>query len=202
MSNAIDIYRGEKLSKFVNKKRKDFEWRTNDELLVSYALGKTMGQMVYTSEVAQKAREYTLARMICNAVFEADIELIQTIVTRIDGTIPAEGKQEQYATAFGDALEEVMEMDIGEQMNVAPEDKPIIAMAKAVIYAATNRVGSNVAKRKERNMAAKMILERTGGRKVSPTPLQLETVYVEPEWMQLEGGKDASENVGGEDPAE
>ena len=202
MGKAIERYKGEQLANYVNKDKRSYEWRTNDELLVSYALGKTMGDMVHTSEVAQKAREYTLSRMICNAVFEADIELIQTIVTRIDGTIPAEGNQEKYATAFGDALNEVLEMPTGQQMEVDQDDIPIIAMAKAVVYAATARVGSNVAKRKERNMAAKMILERTGGRKVAPTPLLVETVYVEPDWMQLEGGENASGNVGGEDPAE
>jgi len=196
MGAAIEKYRGDKLAAFVNKNKRSYEWRSNDELLVTYTLGRTMGDIVRTSEIAQKAREYTLSRMICNAVFETDIELIQTIVSRIDGTIPAEGKQDQYATAFGDALEEVMELSLGEQMNVTPEDTPITAMAKAVVYVATNRVGSNVAKRKERNMAAKMILERTGGRKVAPTPLQLETVYTEPDWMRLsEGGEKSDEQV-------
>lgn len=194
MSRAIQRYRDEKLANFVGKNKRSYQWRTNDELLVSYALGKTMGEMVYTSEVAQKAREYTLSRMICNAVFEADVELIQTLVTRIDGTIPAEGNQGNYATAFGDAIDEVLEMDIGDQMNVLPEDTPILAMAKAVIFTATNRVGANVAKRKERNLATKMILERTGGRKTSPTPLQIETVYVQPDWMGLPEGGEQSEH--------
>ena len=194
MSSAIQKYRGDKLSEFVNKNKRSYEWRTNDELLVSYALGKTMGEIVHTSEVAQKAREYALARMICNAVFETDVELIQTIVTRIDGTIPAEGTQGMFATAFGDALDEVLEYTKAEQMEVTEDDTPIIAMAKAVVYLATNRVGSNVAKRKERNLAAKMLLERTGGRKTSPTALQSEIVYVEPEWMGLPEGEENEEN--------
>lgn len=180
-------------ARFRRKDGADYEWRSNDELLTDYALVKTMGQLVKTSESAVKARDYTLARMICNAVFEVDIELIQTIVSRIDGTIPAEGKTNSYATAFGDALEDVLEFSSKEQMEVTPDDTPIIAMAKAVVYCATNRVGSNLARKKERNLAARMLLERTGGRKIAPTPLQLETEYIEPEWMQLPSGEDNDE---------
>lgn len=177
-------------ARFRRKDGADYEWRDNDELLTDYALTKTMGDLVRTSEIAIKARDYALSRMICNAVFEVDIELIQTIVQRIDGTIPAEGKTDSYATAFGDALEDVLEYTQAQQMEVTPEDRPIIAMAKAVVYAATNRVGSNLARKKERNLAARILLERTGGRKIAPTPLQIETVYVEPDWMKLpEGAK-------------
>jgi len=176
-------------ARFRRKDGADYEWRSNDELLTDYALLKTMGDLVKTSENAIKARDYALSRMICNAVFEVDIELIQTIVQRIDGTIPAEGKTDSYATAFGDALEDVLEFTSKEQMEVVPSDTPIIAMAKAVVYAATNRVGSNLARKKERNLAARMLLDRTGGRKTAPTPLQLETVYVEPEWMKLPEGE-------------
>jgi len=182
-------------ARFRRKDGADYEWRDNDELLTDYALSKTMGDLVRTSEVAIKARDYALSRMICNAVFEIDIELIQTIVSRIDGTIPSEGNTDKYATAFGDALEDVLEYSNAEQMEVKETDRPIIAMAKAVVYAATNRVGSNLARKKERNLAAKMLLERTGGRKVAPTPLQLETVYVEPKWMGLPKGGEDSEQV-------
>lgn len=175
-------------ARFRRKDGADYEWRSNDELLTDYVLTKTMGDMVKTGEAAVRARDYTLAKMICNAVFEVDIELIQTIVSRVDGTIPAEGKINSYATAFGDALEDVLEYSKSEQMEVTPDDPPIIAMAKAVVYCATKRVGSNLARKKERNLAAKILFERTGGRKIQPTPLQIETKYVEPEWMSLPEG--------------
>ena len=69
-------------------------------------------------------------------------------------------------------------------MKVYPDDAPIIAMAKVLVHVASQPVGGNYAKRKERNLAASMVLERTGGRKVEPTRPLLETRYIEPDWME------------------
>lgn len=150
-----------------------------------------MGDVVRSREQAANAKEYTVACMVFNAVFELDVDLIRTIALRIDGTVPEESKREGFANILGDALEDVLSYDKKEQTKIVPEDSPVIAMAKALVHIGTQPCGSNYAKRKERNLAAQMILERTGGRKVSPTKPLLETQYVAPDWMRL-GEEDGS----------
>lgn len=172
---------------------------TLDNYLTEVCLMRTMGDVVHSREVATNAKQYTVASMIFNAVFEMDVDLIRTIALRIDGTVPEESKRDGYANLLGDAIEDVLSYEQAVQLQVTPGDSPIIAMAKALVYIGTQPCGSNYAKRKERNLAAQMILERTGGRKVQPTMAQIETKYVEPEWMRLSGGQDAEpDGSGGE----
>ena len=154
---------------------------------------KTMGDVAYGREASTNARSYTVTSMIYNAVIELDVELIKTIILRIDGTVPSEKNRESYANLFGDALDDVMNYDRAWQMKVTSEDTPIIAMAKALVYIATQPVGSNFQKRKERNLAANIILERIGGRKIEPKKLAIETVYIEPDWMQLPQGEESED---------
>lgn len=163
---------------------------TLDNYLTNICLNSTMGDVVRSRDIAQNAKQYTVASMIWNAVFEMDIDLIRTIALRIDGTVPEESKRDGYANLLGDAIEDVLSYEQATQLAVLPEDKPVIAMAKALVYTGTQPCGSNYAKRKERNLAAQMILERTGGRKVEPVKPLLETKYVEPEWMQLPEAKE------------
>lgn len=163
---------------------------TLDDYLTNVCLMRTMGDVVRSRDIATNAKQYTVASMIYNAVFELDIDLIRTIALRIDGTVPEEDKRDGYANLIGDAIDDVMSYELATQMKVTPDDPPIVAMAKALIYVGTQPCGSNYAKRKERNLAAQMILERTGGRKVQPTRAQIETQYVEPEWMQLSPGEE------------
>lgn len=163
---------------------------TLDNYLTNVCLSRTMGDVVRSREIATNAKQYTVASMIFNAVFEMDVDLIRTIALRIDGTVPEESKRDGYANILGDAIEDVLSYEQAVQLQVTPQDPPIIAMAKALVYIGTQPCGSNYAKRKERNLAAQMILERTGGRKVQPTALQVTTEYVEPDWMQLASGKD------------
>lgn len=190
----------------MNAQRKDTEKNTEivvtreydttlDNYLTFVCLGRTMGDVVRSREVATNAKQYTVASMIFNAVFEQDVDLIRTIALRIDGTVPEESKRAGYANILGDAIEDVLSYERAVQLQVTPQDPPIIAMAKALVYIGTQPCGSNYAKRKERNLAAQMILERTGGRKVQPTTLQVTTEYVEPEWMQLSSGKDGEDDA-------
>lgn len=163
-------------------KSADYE-QTIDHYLTMVSLDRSMGDVCKSREHASNAREYAVNSMLFNAVFETDVELIRTLATRIDGTIPEEGKREGYANILGDAIEDVLAYEAAEQMKVVPEDKPIIAMAKVLVFVASEQAGNNMTKRKERNLAASMILERTGGRKVQPTKPLIETKYVEPEWL-------------------
>ena len=172
---------------------------TLDGYLSDVCLLRTMGDVVRARDVATNAKQYTVASMVCNAVFECDVDLIRTIATRIDGTVPEEDKRDGYANIMGAALEDVLSYERADQMMVKPSDSPVIAMAKALVYIGTQPCGSNYAKRKERNLAAQMILESCGGRKVEPTRIEAQIEYIEPEWMQLaatEGEGDADEGSG------
>ncbi len=153
--------------------------------MADVCLFRTMGDVVKAREIATNVKQYTVNSMIFNAVFEMDVDLIRTIALRIDGTVPEEDKRAGFANIFGDAIEDVLDMNMTDQANVVPNDPPVIAMAKALVYIGTQPCGSNYAKRKERNLAAQMILERCGGRKVQPTRIEAQIEYVEPEWMQL-----------------
>ena len=163
---------------------------TIDMYLSRIVLERTMGDVVRMRESAQNAKSWTVNSMIFNAVFELDVELIKTIVTRVDGTVPDEGKREGYANLIGDAINDVLESDSPAQLKVYPDDPPIIAMAKVLVHVASQPAGGNYTKRKERNLATTMILERTGGRKVEPTKPMIEAKYVEPEWMRLGEGSE------------
>ena len=176
--------------------RKEYD-TTLDNYLANTCLGMTMGDVVRSRDVATNAKQYTVASMIYNAVFEMDVDLIRTIALRIDGTVPEEDKREGYANIIGAALEDVLSYEQARQLKVVPNDPPVIAMAKALVYVGTQPCGTNYAKRKERNLAAQMILERCGGRKVQPTRYEAQIEYVEPEWMQLgQGEEDSSGSVG------
>lgn len=159
-----------------------------DNYLSEVCINRTMKDVVEGREHANNAKAYTINGMVFNAIFELDVDLIKTIATRIDGTVPEEGKREGYANILGDAIEDVLSYNRKEMLQVVPEDPPVIAMAKVLVYVATQPAGANFAKRKERNLASQMILERTGGRKVQPVKPLLETKYVNPEWMEIGDG--------------
>lgn len=169
------------------KARKEYDMSI-DNLLTTLCLDRKMGDIVKNRDKATTARAYTVNSMVFNAVFEMDVELIKTIATRIDGTVPDEGERSGYANLIGDAIDDVLSYTKAEQLSITPNDPPIIAMAKVLVVKATEQVGPgmNVAKRKERNLAASMVLERTGGRKTQPTRPALDTKYVEPDWMSDE----------------
>lgn len=164
---------------------------TVDEYLSRVVLEHTMGDIVKHREHSKTARDFAVNSMVFNAVFEMDVDLIKTIATRVDGTVPNEGQRSGYANLLGDAIEDVLSYESREMITVTPQDPPIIAMAKVLVYVATKQAGTNYMARKERNLASSMILERTGGRKTAPTKPALETKYVEPDWMGLpEGSED------------
>ena len=172
--------------------RKEYD-TSLDNLLTTTALEKTMGDVALGRERSHNARGFLVDCMFFNAVIEKDVDLIKTLATRIDGTVPEEDKRDGFANILGDALEDVLSYEQPQLLSVSSEDSPIIAMAKVLVYVAACPVGNNVQARKSRNLAAQMILERTGGRKTSPTKHQLETVYVQPLWMGT--GEQEDQNV-------
>lgn len=173
----------------ITKRREELKKGQLDDYLLRVCLERTVGEMMRMREESENARAYFAASLIYNAVFEKDIQAINQIVWRIDGTAPRTAERKDYANIFGDALDDVLDYDRGDQMKVYPDDLCIVAMAKVVIYIALQPVGFNVAKRKDQQTAIDMVLTRTQGRKTEPTKLLDQAEYVAPEWMRLPENK-------------
>lgn len=157
---------------------------TIDEHLQQTILFKTIGEVLQLHEQATNAKALFVAHLIFDAVFNYDIQALKQIVNRVDGGIPDAQKRKHYANIFGDALEDVLGYTDKNQLKIQPGDICIIAMAKVVVWVSMSDPGNNMQKRKDKNDAIQMILERTGGRKSEPTKQLITTNYVNPEWMQ------------------
>lgn len=154
-----------------------------DEYISKMCLEYPISSMLQ-ARAATNARTYYAASLIYNAIFDMDMGLINQIANRIDGTVPNSEDRDSYANIFGDALEDVMDYDSADQFTIFPTDSCIIALAKATYVIATSEVGTNVQKKKDRQLANDLILNRCGGKKTEPTRPLIETVYVEPDWMK------------------
>lgn len=144
-----------------------------------------MSEIVRSREAASNARAYFVANLVCDAVFNQDIDVCKQIITRVDGAVPDEESRTGYANIFGDALEDVLGYEEARRLEVFPEDLGIIAIAKVVIFKSMADVGRNFQMRKAKNDAIDMILNRVGGRKTKPTKPLLETTFEDPDWMKL-----------------
>lgn len=135
-------------------------------------------------ETARNARHYFAARLICNAVFEQDIDILNEIVKRIDGAVPDKDDRTLFANLLGDAIEDVLDRETADQMSLDPDDPTIIALAKVVVWMAVRSVGNNVQAKKDRHKAASIVLDRTGGKRSEPVRDVVKLDYVEPDWMK------------------
>ena len=61
------------------------------------------------------------------------------------------------------------------------EESPIISMAKTIVRVATDTVGNNIAKKKDRQTAVDIIFNRCGGAKIEPVADTAEIEVVEAE---------------------
>ena len=156
---------------------------TIDELYQQTALFKTVGELVRLYQSSLNAKAYFVARTLLDAIINKEIQTIKQIIGRIDGGVPDAQKRKHYANIFGDALEDVLAYPDIEMMALQPEDYVIIAMAKVVVWVSMSDPGNNAQKRKDKQDAIQIILERTGGRKSEPTKQLTTTNYVNPEWM-------------------
>ncbi len=150
---------------------------------------RSIGDVVLLRESATNAKQYWAASLIVDAVFECDIGLIEQIATRIDGTVPADVERDKFANLVGDALDDIMDYTNVELLTVQPDDKSIIALAKAVYFISIDHPGKNLNKKKDKHKAVEMVLNRVGGRKTTPKKELILTNYVEPEWMSLPQGE-------------
>lgn len=147
-----------------------------------------MGQAVRISEgrmprigfpgYEQNAAQHLVAQMFTDAVFNQDIRTIATIINRIDGGLPKDTEVDDYQTLFGDAMAQVLETDKASQLKVTPDDTVMLALCKSLYDLASQdlywdpvehrRCKPSTDRKKDRDTALRMVLERAGGRKTTP----------------------------------
>lgn len=172
----------------IEKRRKNYEYRSLDDYITDTVLGKTLADVMNMRVEAPTARSAFVANLISQAVFDLDIGLISEIVKRIDGLAPSKGDIDAFSNIFADALSDVLEYTQADQLRIYPGDTPIIALAKATIAVATSDPKNNMQARKDRQKAVSMILDRVEGRMSEPAkPVELPE-YAEPEWLGLSEG--------------
>ncbi len=163
---------------------------TIDNMLYKRAINCSLGEIVTRRESSENVRSYLVDTMIIDAIMGLDIELIDKLVHRIDGSVPKEDSYDKYANLFGRALDLVLDMKVDEQVTISPTDNVLIAMAKAAVYVALTTPSNSVQKMKQKHAAIDMVLDRTGGRKTAPRMLESVTVYEKPSWMTLPSAGD------------
>lgn len=167
-----------------------------DEYLTSICLERSIGDVVKSYESASNARAYWTNALFVEAVFNRNISVIDLIANRVDGLVPAEGERYKYANLLGDAISDIMQYkSMKETVTVYPEDPCILALAKAIYAISVQDAGNNYGKKKDKQKAIEIILERTGGRKTEPTKNLIETKYVEPEWSRLPKGEEDGQDT-------
>lgn len=133
---------------------------------------KTIG---FPSGSGSNAAMYLVARLFTDAVFNQDIRAIQLIINRIDGGLPKDTEIDDYQTQFGDCLNAVMNCTNGTQLKVMPSDTVMMALCKSLYdlaiqdiyydYSKDRPCKPSPDKKKERDAAMRIVLDRTGGRK-------------------------------------
>lgn len=180
MSTRSDNVRNEML---LPTKAAENDARGIDEYLTTACLERSIGAMNKLREEAPNVRTQFVASLICNAVFEMDVDAIAQIAERIDGGVPEKGHRDGYANILGNALEDVMDCPTGPSQLVYETDPAIIAVAKVLLYVAMRPCGGNPAKKRERAKAIEIVLKRTGGKRLEPVREAVTVDYIEPEWM-------------------
>lgn len=156
-----------------------------DDLLTSCLLEKTVGEICHTMEHSSNVRTFTACKIIIQAIQDLDIGLIGTIIKRVDGGVPRAEDRMSYANLIGDAIDDVLDMPKDEQQFIDfTNDSGIIGLAKAIVLCAIQPVGKNVSQKRERQVAADILLSRTGGLKNEPRKLTTNVKILDADWAQ------------------
>lgn len=126
-------------------------------------------------EGSPNAATYLVCRLFTDAIFSSDIRAIQLIINRVDGGLPKDVEVGDYQTQFSDCLNEVMQMESGDQLRLLPEDTVMMGLCKSLYALATQDIywdaergrmrRPSTERKQERDAALRMVLERVGGRK-------------------------------------
>lgn len=153
-----------------------------------------VGRIGPDSRSAANAAEYLVARLYTDAIFSCDIRAIQLIVDRIDGGLPKDVEIGLYRTQFSDCLNEILAMRVDDRMVPLPDDTVMMALGKALYAVAVQdiyldrRTGERRERartdlKQERDVALRMILERTGGRRTLTSVGQVHEEIEDADWI-------------------
>lgn len=166
-----------------------------DEQLTGLCLNTCIGSINRLREEAETLRQAFICNLIWGCIFgedggySPDVGMIQTVIKRIDGSVPEKGKRDGYANIIGEAIEAVLSLkNTGMELALQPTDTTLTALCKVLVAVSMEDVGKSMARRKDRQLATEIILERTGGLRSEPSKEVETIVYVEPAWMQLPEG--------------
>ena len=97
---------------------------------------------------------------------------------------------------FGDCIDEILKLDNATQLTVLPEDTVMMAMCKSLYAIATEDIYHKAdpsgcyrdvhpsdTKKRDRDAAMRIILERSGGRKTLIAPEPEAKEYVDAPWI-------------------
>lgn len=146
---------------------------------------------------AKTAAQHLVSRMFTDAIFSQDIRTIELIINRIDGNSPRDDQMSSMQTLFGDTLNEILEIENPEDLRVTPEDTVMSALCKALYDLAASDIYHEVDKetgdvrtkkpsteaKKSHEAALRIVIERSQGRKTTPTLIEEAPEIGEADWL-------------------
>ena len=145
---------------------------------------------------AKTAGQHLVSRMFTDAIFAQDIRTIELIINRIDGGNPRDDQMSSLQTLFGDTINRILEIENPSDLRVTPEDTVMDALCKSLydlavqdIYHEEDDEGNIKSKRpsaetkKSHEAALRIVIERSQGRKSTPTLVEELPEIKEADWL-------------------
>ena len=178
--------------------------RSLDDQILEMARSK-MGQVVRMADTVPRAEfptgarcaaQHLVSRMFTDAIFSQDIRTIEVIINRIDGSNPRDDQMSSLQTLFGDAINRILEIEDPQELKVTPDDTVMDALCKSLydlaaqdIYHEEDDEGNIKDKRpsaevkKSHEAALRIVIERSQGRKTTPTLVEDIPEIGEADWL-------------------
>lgn len=178
--------------------------RSLDDQILEMARSK-MGQVVRMADTVPRAEfptgarcaaQHLVSRMFTDAIFSQDIRTIEVIINRIDGSNPRDDQMSSLQTLFGDAINRILEIEDPRELKVTPDDTVMDALCKSLydlaaqdIYHTEDEEGNIKDKRpsaevkKSHEAALRIVIERSQGRKTTPTLVEDIPEIGEADWL-------------------
>jgi len=195
----------EKIPSELARLREATNERSLDEQFLRMAKSK-MGSVVRMADTvpraeyptgAKTAAQHLVSRMFTDAIFSQDIRTIELIINRIDGNNPRDDQMSSMQTLFGDTLNEILQIENPTELRVTPEDTVMSALCKALYDLAASDIYHEVDKetgevrtrkpsteaKKSHEAALRIVIERSQGRKTTPTLIEEAPEIGEADWL-------------------
>lgn len=178
--------------------------RSLDDQILEMARSR-MGQVVRMADTVPRAEfptgarcaaQHLVSRMFTDAIFSQDIRTIEVIINRIDGSNPRDDQMSSLQTLFGDAINRILEIEDPQELKVTPDDTVMDALCKSLydlaaqdIYHEEDDEGNIKNKRpsaevkKSHEAALRIVIERSQGRKTTPTLVEDIPEIGEADWL-------------------